>query len=206
MNIFEQVKNALDIISVAEMYGVNVVNGTKALCPFHDDTNPSMSFKDDICTCWVCVKTFDCIGLVSELFDLKPLEAVKKLIQDFGLNIAIGQPVSKDYINQINKEKELISLFDKWEKDAFITVTDYLHLLNNWKQQYAPTKEEFMSGSINEKYVETCHKIDYIEYLTDVFIYGSYKDKIELYKTHRNEVKIIGNKIREIRNVGTSNR
>ncbi len=159
-----------------------------------------MSFKGDICTCFVCNETFDCISLVSKLFHLKPIESVKKLSKDFGLNFDTGQPVNQEYIKQVNAQNELLQLFDKWEKETFINLTDYLHLLNRWKQQYVPTKEEFMNNQINEKYVEACHKIDYIEYLIDVFLYGSYKDKISFYKTHRKEVEKIGNKIRKIRN------
>lgn len=201
MNIFAQIKNVLDITEVAENYGINVINGKYALCPFHNDTHPSMSFKGDICTCFVCNETFDCISLVSKLFHLTPIESIKKLNRDFGLNFAIGQPMNKENIRQINAENELLQLFDKWEKKAFIILTDYLHLLNHWKQQYVPTKEEFMNNQISEKYVEACHKIDYIEYLTDVFLYGNYKDKVSFYNTHRKEVEKIGNKIRKIRNV-----
>lgn len=204
MNIFQQVKSLLDIISVSEKYGINVINGTKALCPFHNDTNPSMSFKGDICTCWVCNETFDCIGLVSKLFNLTPMESVKKLNQDFKLGLKIGQPIPHEAIKKIEQENELLKLFDKWEHEAFIILTNYLHLLNNWKQQYSPTKDDFIKDNINEKYLEACHNFDYIDYLTDVFISGTYKDKVELYKTHRKEIEKIGNKIRKIRPIGNS--
>lgn len=201
MNIFEQTKSLLDIISVSEKYGINVINGTKALCPFHNDTNPSMSFKNDICTCWVCNETFDCIGLVSKLFNLTPIESVKKLNQDFKLGLKIGQPIPHETIRKIEQENELLKLFDKWEHESFIILTDYLHLLNNWKQQYSPTKDDFIKDKINKKYLEACYNLDYIDYLTDVFINGTYKDKVELYKTHRKEIEKIGNKIRKIRNI-----
>lgn len=199
MNIFQQTKSLLDIISVSEKYGINVINGTKALCPFHNDTNPSMSFKDDICTCWVCNETFDCIGLVSKLFNLTPFESVKKLNNDFKLGLRIGQPIPQEEIKKLEQENELLQLFDKWEKNSFIILTDYLDLLNNWKQQYSPTKDNFLKDNINEKYLEACHNFDYIDYLTDVFISGTYKDKVELYKTHRKEIERIGNKIRKIK-------
>lgn len=204
MNIFQQAKSLLDIISVSEKYGINVINGTKALCPFHNDTNPSMSFKGDICTCWVCNETFDCIGLVSKLFNLTPMESVKKLNQDFKLGLKIGQPIPHEAIKKIEQENELLKLFDKWEHEAFIILTDYLHLLNNWKQQYSPTKDDFLKDNINEKYLEACYNFDYIDYLTDVFISGTYKDKVELYKTHRKEIEKIGNKIRKIRTISNS--
>lgn len=204
MNIFAEIKNTLNIIDIAEKYGINVINGTNALCPFHNDHNPSMSFKGDICTCWVCNETFDCISLVSKLFNLTPIDSAKKISKDFRLGLELGKPLNKEHIKQTNKANELLQLFDKWEKETFIVLTDYLHLLKNWKQQYAPTKEEFMNNQINEKYIEACYNIDYIEYLIDVFIYGEYKDKVNFYKTHRKEIEKIGNKIREIKNIRKS--
>ena len=199
MTIFEEAKNKLNIISVAETYGINVVNGKNAVCPFHNDKHPSISFKGDICTCWVCNKSYDSIALVAELFNLSSLDAVKKLNQDFGLNLDIGQPVSREHIRQINKENELLNNFDTWERKAFnILATYHCYLFNN-KKQYEPTIDEFVSNNISPLYVQACHKLDYIEYLTDVFIYGTFEDKVQLYRTHKGEVKKIGDKIRKIR-------
>lgn len=204
MNIFAEIKNKLDIIDIAEKYGINVINGTNALCPFHNDHNPSMSFKGDICTCWVCNKTFDCIGLVAKLFNLTPIESAKKISRDFNLGLEFGQPIDKEHIKQIEKENELLERFDKWEKDTFLTLTNYFHLLIDWSKNYAPSLEEFVNDNIDTRYIEACHNIEYIDYLIDVFIYGEYKDKVNFYKTHRKEIEKIGNKIREIKNIRKS--
>lgn len=204
MNIFAEIKNELDIIDIAEKYGINVINGTNALCPFHNDHNPSMSFKGDICTCWVCNETFDCIGLVAKLFNLTPIESAKKISRDFSLGLEFGQPIGKEHIKQTERENELLERFDKWEKDTFLTLTDYFHLLIDWSKSYAPSLEEFTNGIIDTRYIEACHNIDYIDYLIDILIYGEYKDKVNFYKTHRKEIEKIGNKIRKIKNIRKS--
>lgn len=204
MNIFEEIKNTLDIIDIAEKYGINVINGTNALCPFHNDHNPSMSFKGDICTCWVCNKTFDGISLVANLFNLTPIESAKKINKDFGLRLELGNGFSKEYIKQLDKQNELLKRFAEWEQNAFIILTDYLHLLNNWIRNYAPSFEEFTNDNIDIRYIEACHNIEYIDYLIDALIYGEYKDKVNLYKTHRKEIEKIGNKIRKIKNIRKS--
>lgn len=204
MNIFQEVKNILDIIDVAEKYGINIINGKNALCPFHNDHNPSMSFKGDICTCWVCNETFDCISLVSKLFTLTPIESAKKISRDFGLGLEFEQSIDKEHIKQIEKENELLERFNQWEQKTFITLTDYLHLLNDLAENNAPSFEEFVNNNIDTNYIVACNEKDYIEYLVDIFIDGEYKDKIEFYKTHRKEIEKIGNKIREIKNARKS--
>lgn len=204
MNIFEEIKNTLDIIEVAEKYGINVINGKNALCPFHNDHNPSMSFKGDICTCWVCNETFDCIGLVAKLFDLEPIESAKKISRDFGLGLEYGKPPDQETIKQREKENELLEKFDKWEQDTYTTLTDYFHMLNDWAENNAPSFEEFVNDSIDAKYIEACNNREYIDYLIDVFLDSEYVGKVEFYKTHRKEIEKIGDKIRKIKGIGNA--
>lgn len=56
------------------------VNGTGfALCPYHDDKNPSFYVKNNFAYCFACQVSKDPIALAMDLFDLNFLEAVKKL-------------------------------------------------------------------------------------------------------------------------------
>ena len=49
-------------------------------------------------------------------------------------------------------------------------LTDYLHLLRDWKVRYAPkTPDEPLDG----RFVEACQMECHIEHLCDVFIFGS---------------------------------
>ena len=42
MNIFEAVKGKVTARQAAEMYGIQVSRHGMAVCPFHNDKNPSM--------------------------------------------------------------------------------------------------------------------------------------------------------------------
>ena len=42
MNVFEAVKQNLTTRQAAEMYGIRVSRHGMAVCPFHNDKNPSM--------------------------------------------------------------------------------------------------------------------------------------------------------------------
>lgn len=51
-----------------------------ALCPFHDDRNPSMSLKNNRVRCWACMdKSMDTIEFVMKKDGLSFRDAVRKL-------------------------------------------------------------------------------------------------------------------------------
>ena len=47
MRIFEIVKENVNLREAAELYGIDVNRYGKALCPFHNDRNPSLYVADD---------------------------------------------------------------------------------------------------------------------------------------------------------------
>jgi DNA primase len=51
-----------------------------ALCPFHPDSKPSMSLKDNRVRCWSCMeKSMDTIEFMRKLEGLSFKEAVRRL-------------------------------------------------------------------------------------------------------------------------------
>ena len=69
MNLIKEVKERVDIVDVARAYGINVNRNNKALCCFHNEKTPSLSFHKEkqIFKCFGCGKGGDVISLVSEL-------------------------------------------------------------------------------------------------------------------------------------------
>lgn len=52
---------------------------------------------------------------------------------------------------------------------------DYLHLLERWKVQYAPKTPE---DTIDDRFVEACQMLDYIEHLTDILTFAELEVRI----------------------------
>ena len=104
MNIFNEVKQSLNIRQVVEYYGYRINRAGKFICPFHNDTNPSASIKNDYFNCFVCGAGGDVIAFTARLFGLKNIDACKKLIADFGLNIATEQQDQKSRL-QADRER-----------------------------------------------------------------------------------------------------
>ena len=189
INIFIEVKENIDIVQAAEYYGITVKQNT-ALCPFHDDRNPSMSFKNGFFRCWSCDEKGSVIDLVIKLFDLSPLEAAKKLDSDFNLNINSDIKPSSEEINQVKLSQRLYKGFEIWEKRAFFILCIYLSVLENNKKVFAPKTSDDLNNP-HSLFLKACHKENYIEHLIDVLIFGNFNDKINFFKDYKKEVKEI---------------
>jgi len=90
MNIFEQVKNLVSLEQVAEYYGLEFNKNDKAICPFHDDKNPSLSLhpSKQYVKCFSCDVSVNAIGLEYRLGKhSNKYEAAKALNQRYSLNI-----------------------------------------------------------------------------------------------------------------------
>ena len=84
MNVFEAVKGKVTARQAAEMYGIQVNRHGMAVCPFHNDKNPSMKV-DKRFHCFACQADGDAVDFVSRLFGLPGKEAAMKLADDFSI-------------------------------------------------------------------------------------------------------------------------
>ena len=90
MNVFEAVKQNVTTRQAAELYGIPVSRNGMAVCPFHNDKNPSMKL-DRRFHCFGCQADGDAVDFVSRLFQLPSKEAAIKLADDFGLPMTTGR-------------------------------------------------------------------------------------------------------------------
>ncbi len=81
MNVFGTVKTSINTREAAARYGVEVNRHGKALCPFHNDRNPSLFVDDDHYYCYACGEHGDVIDFTAKLFGLKMYEAAHKTAQ-----------------------------------------------------------------------------------------------------------------------------
>ena len=70
---------------------------------------------------------------------------------------------------------------------CFRVLTDYLHLLEDWKVRYAPKTPE---DTLDDRFVEACQMLDYIEYMADVLTVGDLEERVALVDELMKEDKI----------------
>ena len=54
-------------------------------------------------------------------------------------------------------------------------LTDYLHLLEDWKVRYAPKTPD---DALDDRFVKACQMLDYIEYLADILTVGNLEERV----------------------------
>ena len=173
MTMCENIKAAISVKQAAEHYGLKASRNGMACCPFHDDRHPSLKLNEDYFFCFGCGAKGDVIDLVARLFDLSSYEAAQKLAADFGISTEPGQAVrasckpKRPYIRQFREDEML----------CFRVLTDYLHLLEDWKVRYAPkTPDE----PYDDRFVEACQMHCHIEYMADVLTVGDLEERVAL--------------------------
>ena len=173
MTMYETIKAAVPMRQAAEHYGLKTSRNGMACCPFHHDRHPSMKLNEDYFFCFGCGAKGDVIDLVARLFDLSGYEAAQRLAADFGIISEPGQPVGAS----CKPKRPYIRQFREDEMMCFRVLTDYLHLLEDWKVQYAPkTPDE----PYDDRFVEACQMHCHIEYMADVLTVGDLEKRVSL--------------------------
>lgn len=195
MSLIREVKERVDIVKVAQYYGIKLDRAYKSICPFHTERTASFSISPSkqIWHCFGCGKGGDVISLVSELFNMNAYQSAMKINNDFSLGLE-GKKTTYFEVNKYKQKQSLEESFKNWELQTFITLTDYLHLLWNWRELKDPE---------NDLYIEALHQAEYIEYIVDtIFIEGTNEDKIWYWKNQKKVVKRIERRIRTFRTTG----
>ena len=182
MNLFETIKAAVPVRQAAEHYGLKVSRYGMACCPFHNDRHPSLKLNEDYFFCFGCGAKGDVIDFVARFFDLSSYEAAQKLASDFGLDpkppTAAALPKPKHPCIRQFREDEMM---------CFRVLTDYLHLLEDWKVRYAPKTPD---DALDDRFVEACQMLDYIEYLADILTVGDLEERVSVVDELMKEGKI----------------
>ena len=181
MNVFEAVKGNVTARQAAAMYGIQVNRHGMAVCPFHNDKNPSMKV-DKRFHCFACQADGDAVDFVSRLFGLPSKEAAVKIANDFGIGYDSGRkPSVRAKIREPTPEQK----YQQEENRCYKVLSDYFHHLRTWKQQYAPQHPE---DEWHPLFVEALQRESHIEYLLDVLLYGTAEEKKALVAEQRKEV------------------
>lgn len=200
MNVFEAVRDTVTARQAAEAFGIRVNRSGMARCPFHDDRNPSMKV-DKRFHCFGCQADGDAIDFTARLFGLSKKDAAVKLADTFGISYEQSDHRVRDHpvIRQVRPEQEI----KEAEDHCYRVLCDYLHLLIRWKEDYAPKSPD---EEWDDRFVEACHKIDYIEYVLDeIFLSGTVQDRMEFIKQNGKGVKELERRISRI-NAGREKR
>ena len=157
---FKAIKGLVTAREAAEHYGLTVNSRGMALCPFHDDHNPSMKL-DERFHCFGCGEDGDVIDFTAKYFNLSLKEAAEKLLADFGNGVELpytpAPPKPPDPAKRCH--------------DVLLALEVRLH-----RQKWG-TAPQSMDEPITTEYARNCQMYDFIAGLADLLSGGTAQQK-----------------------------
>ena len=157
IDLSAQIKSALTIQEVAEGYGLHFERN-KALCPFHNDSHPSASIKNNRFHCYVCGLHLGVIDFVMKLFCLDCKAAMNKLNADFRLNLSCA-PLSRAEREKRNiaraerlRQREAAEAEYEAFRDEYIDIEYEASLIKEYLKK--KTGEVWLRAWAQSRYVE----------------------------------------------------
>ena len=175
---------------VAKFYGLQISRSGMACCPFHNDNTPSMKIYEDNFYCFGCGATGDCTCFVAKLFNISQLESAKKISYDFGLRL-FTQEIAVPVQIVLSPERE----YQQWLQNTRLSVSKYLNLLQEWRVKYKPDNS---IENIHPHFEESLLQTGYTEYIDEILIYGTDKEKRELYENNNAEILRIQKRLEKL--------
>ena len=105
--------------------------------------------------------------------DRSSYEAAQKLAQDFG--IGPDKPPAAAALPK--PERPLLKAYRQEQVRCLRVLCDYQYLLEGWKQNYAPSNPD---DSLDDRFVEACQMLDYVEYLADLLIAAELEQRVKI--------------------------
>ena len=184
MNLFETIKAAVTVRQAAEHYGLKVSRNNMVCCPFHNDRHSQPEAERGLLLLLRLWSKRDVIDFVARLYDLTSLQAAQKLAYDFGID-----PTSR--LLWLRCKTEISNGKGVPERRTALSsgIVRLSAPSERWKVQYAPkTPEE----TIDDRFVEACQMLDYIEYLTDILTFAELEVRVKAVDMLRKEGTIDG--------------
>ena len=195
MNMFEAVRVNVIARVVAEHYGLKVNRNKMACCPFHSDRTPSMKI-DKRYYCFGCGEKGDAVDYVAKLFGISLKDAAIKICEDFGLSYEKGTVRYQPRAKPLKPMKSQEQIFREKENKIYRVLSDYYHLLIEWKSKYKPKSPD---GEWHPYFIEALQNLDQVEYQLDTILTGNLSDRAFLVKDYEGKVTEIEERIRKYR-------
>ena len=196
MDVFKEVKERVDIVEAAKLYGLAPDRAGKCLCPFHNERTPSFSLSrvKKIWHCFGCGAGGDVISLVARLLNLRPIEAARRLNEDFSLGIEElahrkYTPAERKKFARERDEKErrrrIQAVFDGAIEQARQLWGEYTRTLRVWQEKFSPTAPE---EEPDPRFVFAVQNLSRAESLGEMFDRADPAELLEWYMNNREEI------------------
>ncbi len=145
MNVIQEIRSKVDIVDIVSGYIPLTQKGKNffGVCPFHDDTNPSMSVSREkqIYRCFSCGASGNVFQFVQDYEHISFKEALRILADKAGVELK-----GFSYTKAHSKQDKLYEIYEIAQK----------YYQNNLQTNYGKKAKEYLSGrKIDEEMIKT---------------------------------------------------
>ena len=177
IDVFREVREQVSAQDAARHYGLTFDRRGWALCPFHNDKHPSMSFHKGRFRCWVCDVGGDSIDFTARLLGLDAMGAVERLNADFGLALPLHRKPTQAEAKAARRRLEVAEAhraFEEWR-------SDFINRLNAaYREGHLLLKDSPEHLAEGQAVAVQMHET--FAYWSDALSYGTPQDQAQIYR------------------------
>ena len=203
-----EIRGSVDIVDVIGQYLPLTKQGRnyKAICPFHNDTNPSLSISPDkqIYKCFVCDSGGNVFTFLQNHLKISYIEAVKKVaeigridLSEYHLETKVT-PIKKEYVDLYSMNEEACKMYSYYLNTKLgLEAKSYLNhrhftddLIEKFSIGYAPL-EPVLYQSFKQRGYNEIAMINSGLVIESKNHYDRFNDRI-MFPLHDSEGRIVG--------------
>lgn len=138
---FRSVRERVPAEDAARFYGLEFDRRGWAVCPFHQDKHPSISFKGGRFRCWACGANGDSLDFTTRLFNLDSVQAAEKLNADFRLGLAHEAKEDSETLRMERERRRVATAhqgFEEWRERTMKALNEVCYIANKAKENGPP--------------------------------------------------------------------
>ena len=178
-DVFREVRERVSAQDAARHYGLTFDRRGWALCPFHNDKHPSMSFRNGRFRCWVCDVGGDSIDFTARLLGLDAMGAVERLNAEFCLALPLHRKPTRAEAKAARRRMEVAEAhraFEEWRND-FINRLNAAYREGHLLLKDGPDMEHLTEGQ-----TVAIQRHETFEYWSDSLSHGTPEEQAQIYK------------------------
>ena len=202
-----EIRQSVDIVDILGQYLSLTKKGRNyvAICPFHEDNNPSLSISPErqIYKCFVCGNGGNVFTFLQNYLKISYIEAVKKIAEMGRIDLSDYQldekkaPIKKEYVALYSMNEEACKIYNYYLNTKLgLEAKNYLkkrhfsdEVIEKFSIGYAPI-DSILYKSFEKKYTE----IDMVKsglVIESKHHFDRFNDRI-MFPLHNSEGKIVG--------------
>ena len=178
INDFTAIRERVTAEDVAHHYGLQFDrSGKKALCPFHNDKHPSLSFYRGGFKCFACGKSGSSLDLTMQLLGLDLKGAAARLNDDFHLNLD-REPTAEERA-AARKVQDARRMFEEWREQTLNLIDAAIRVANTAD----------LTDLTDAEALAVRHR-EHLENVADVLLHSPISDQMQIFR-ERKEVETL---------------